>query len=132
MLCKGNHLLRNCLDIPKVFELWSIGSHQPFSLALGDDAGSYKPSTSKAHGKNGKVKFPLMDEGSKELENLTSSQPCLSVGYQKLSPNPSLVDQVVGQKPSLVNPTLYESESHEVVLDQPLVEKNGRLSSTFS
>lgn len=66
---------------------------------------------------------PLLDEASKELENLTTSQPCLSVGYQKISHDPPLVDLVIDQKPSLVNPALFESESRESILNQPLVEK---------
>jgi hypothetical protein len=87
----------NCPGIPKVLEVWSTGSHRPLSSASGDHAGD-KPSTSnsKVHGKKGKVKFPcklcegnhpihlcpLMDEASKELENLTASQPHLPTGYQ--------------------------------------------------
>ena len=56
------------------------------------------------------------------LENLTSSQPHLSAGYQKFSPNPPLVDEVIYQNPSLVNPTLSKRESHDSIPDQPLVE----------
>lgn len=67
--------------------------------------------------------FPLMDETSKELEKLTTSQPHLPARYWKLSPDPSLVDQVIDQKPSLVNPNLSENECHESLLDQPLVDK---------
>lgn len=90
MLCKGDHLLRHCPGIPKVLEVWSIGSHRPLSSASGDHAGD-KPlaGDSKVHGKKGKVKFPCklcegnhpihlcpyMDEASKVLENLTASQP---------------------------------------------------------
>ena len=66
---------------------------------------------------------PLMDESSKGLENLTLSQLRLLTGYRKLSPNPSLVDPIIDQKLSLVNPALPESESCGFVLDQPLVEK---------
>lgn len=108
----------------------SIGSHRPLSSASGDHAGD-KHSTSKAHGKKGKVKFPcklcegnhpihlcpLMDETSKELENLTASQPHLLASYQNFSPDPSLVDPMIDQKSCLVNPALSESESHESVLN---------------
>lgn len=92
-----------------------------FTSAFGDHVGD-KPSTSesKAHGKKGKVKFPcklcegnqpihlcpLMDEASKELENLTASQPSLPTGYRKCSPYPLLVDPVIDQNSYLVNPTL--------------------------
>lgn len=64
-----------------------------------------------------------MDEASKELENNTTSQPHLSVGYQKLSLNPSLVDQLTNRKPYLVNLALFEKESCEFVLNQTLAEK---------
>jgi len=66
---------------------------------------------------------PLMDEASKELEKCTASQPHLLVNYQKLSPHPFLVDQVIGQNHSLFNPVLSKSESRESFLDQILVEK---------
>jgi len=112
--------------------VWSIGSHRPLSSASGNHARG-KPSTSKAHGKKWKVKFPcnlcegnhpihlfpLMDEASKELENLAASQPHLPASYRKLSPDPLLIDQ----KSCLVNPTLSKSESREFILDQSLVEK---------
>jgi len=136
MLCKGDNLLQNFPSVPNVLEVWSIGSHQPLSSAYGNHA-SDKPSTSKVHGKKGKVNFPcklcegnhpihlcpLMDEASKELENLTDSQPRLPAGYLKLSPNPLLVDQGIDQNPYLINPTLSESESRESVLDQLLFKK---------
>ena len=64
-----------------------------------------------------------MDESSKELENLTTSQPHLLAGYWKLSPDPSLVDLVIDQNSPFLNPTLSENESCESVLNQPLVEK---------
>ena len=114
--------------------MWSACSHQPLSSASGNHAGD-KTSTSndKDYGKKGKVKFPyklcegnhpshifpLLDEASKELENLIASQPHLLIGYQKLSLDPSPVDQVIDQNPYLVNPALSESESCESVLVQP-------------
>ncbi len=132
MLCEGDHLLQNCRCIPKVLEVWSTSSHQPFSLASGDHVG-HKTSTSnnKVHGKKGKVKFPckfcngnhpihlcpILDEASKELENLTASQPCLLVGYQKFSVDPLLVNPVIDQNSSLVNPSL----SLKVSLVSPLL-----------
>lgn len=138
MLCKADHLLQNCPGIPKVLDVWSIGSHQPLSSTSRVHVGE-KPSTSnnKVHGKKGKVKFqcklcegdrpihlcPLLDETSKELENFTASEPHLLAGYQNISHDPSLVDLVIDQKSSLVNPTLSKSESREFVLDHPLVEK---------
>ena len=103
--------------------MWSTGSHQSSSSASGDHSGD-KPSTinNRVHGKKGKVKFPyklcegnhpihlcpLLDEASKELKNLTTSQPILPVGYQKISLDPLLVNQVIDEKPSFVNPDLFE------------------------
>ena len=91
----------------------------------------------KVHGKKGKVIFPCrlcegnhpihlcpyMDEASKVLVNLIVSQPRHPTGYQKLSLDPLLVDQLIDQSTSLVNPTLSESESHDFIPNQPLVEK---------
>lgn len=90
--------------------MWSIGSHRPLSSTSRDHAGD-KPSTSdsKVKGKKGNANFPCtlcegnhpihlcpyMDEALKVLENLTSSQPCLPDGYQKLYHNPPLVDEVI-------------------------------------
>ena len=56
MLGNGDHLLRGCLGITKVIEVWPISSHQPFSSDSQDHAGN-KPSTSdsKVHGKKGNV-----------------------------------------------------------------------------
>ena len=53
-LCKGDHLLRDCSIIPKVLEVWSIGSHQPLLSASGNQVGD-KTSTSdhKVQGKKG-------------------------------------------------------------------------------
>lgn len=96
MLCKGDHIIKDCHGIPKVLEVWSTGSHQPLSSAFGDHAGD-KPSTrdSKTHGKKGKVKLPCtlckgnnpihlflyMYEASEVLDNLDSSQPRLLTVY---------------------------------------------------
>lgn len=60
------------------------------------------------------------DEASKELENLIASPPRLPVGYRNFSPYPSLLDPLIDQKASLVNPTLSESEFCESILDQRL------------
>jgi len=64
-----------------------------------------------------------MDEASQELEKLIASQAFLLVSYQKISPDPLLVDPGIDQNSSLINPTLSQIESRESILDQPLVEK---------
>jgi len=58
-LCAGDHLLRNCLDIPQILEEWSSRSYHPMSSTSGDHVGDI-PSTSgsKVQGRKGKVKFP--------------------------------------------------------------------------
>ncbi len=85
MLCKCDHLLRDCHGIPKILEVWSTGSHQPLSSTSRDSAfDQLCTSDSKVHGKKGKVKFPCklregshpihlypyMDETSKVFETL--------------------------------------------------------------
>lgn len=113
--------------------MWSTLSHCSLSSSFGNHANE-KPSTSdsKVYGKKGKVKFPCRpcegnrlihhchyrDEDSKLLKSLTTSQPHLLVGYQKLSLNPPLLNEVI-DKICLqsINPTLLEHESHESVSD---------------
>jgi len=56
-----------------------------------------------------------MAEAAKELDKLTASQPRLLAGYQKLCPDISLFYPAIDQQSSLVNPTLYESESRESI-----------------
>lgn len=138
MLCKGDQLLGIFLGIPKVLEVWSTSSHHSLPSTSRDHAGD-KPSTSnsKGHGKKRIFKlpcklcegndpihlFPLLFDTSKELENLTSSYPHLPDGYQKISLDPLLVDQVIYRKSYLVKPTLSESESLESIIHQPSVER---------
>ena len=64
-----------------------------------------------------------MDEASKVLEKLTTSHPWLPAGYQKLSLNPPLVDEVIDQNLNPINIALSDHESHECIPNQPLVEK---------
>jgi len=85
--------------------------------------------TIKSMGKNGEVKFPCtlyegnhpihlfpyMDEASKLLDNLTTSQRHLLTSYQKLSPDPPLVHQVIDHNSYLAIPTHSECESHEPI-----------------
>jgi len=64
-----------------------------------------------------------MDETSKVLENLIAYQPQLPYGYQNISPNPPLVDELIDQNLNPINRTLFEYESHESGPEKPLVEK---------
>lgn len=120
--------------IPQVLEVWL--SHCPLSSAFRDLVGD-KPSTSDStiHGKKGKVKFPYilyegnypihlcpyLDEAPKVLENLRASQPWISFGCWKISPNPPLVDKVIDLNPSSFNLTLSKHESYEYVPNQSLL-----------
>jgi hypothetical protein len=108
-LCKGDHLLRDCLGLPKVLEMWS--SMSSASAGHGGDI----PSTSDLNvgKKKTTIKFPCMlcegdyyshlcphmDEASSLLEKIQ-----LPTGYHNISPNPSLVDGMVNPVPSLVIP----------------------------
>ena len=58
MLCKGIHLLRDCLGIPKVIDAWSDG-HLPLLLASGIHIGNtYSTSSGKTHKKQGTITNP--------------------------------------------------------------------------
>ena len=62
-----------------------------------------------------------MDEAKRVLDNPTIPVPCLPAGYQKLSLSPPLVDSMISQELSLVDPIPLEILIHESILDQPLV-----------
>jgi hypothetical protein len=131
-ICKGDHLLKDFPGLPKILEVWSMGSQQPVSPAASSHAGD-NPSTSdsKVGSKKGRVKFPCrlcegshqtylfprMDEASHLLEEIVVSQQQLPTGYHKISTNQPLVDKVVDLIPSSVDPTLpLESEVQVVDL----------------
>jgi hypothetical protein len=108
-LCKGDHFLRDFPGLIKVLEMWSSTSSAPAGYA-GD-----APSTSdvKVGKKKKTIKFPCMlckgdhyshlcpcmDQASSLLEKLQ-----LPKGYRKISPDPSLVDELVNPVPSSVSP----------------------------
>jgi hypothetical protein len=87
-ICKGDHLLKDFLGIPKILEVWSMGSQQPMSPLPASHVGD-NPSTSnsKVGSKKGRVKFPCrlcegshqtylfprMDEASCLLEDIVDS-----------------------------------------------------------
>jgi hypothetical protein len=125
-ICKGDHLLRDFPGLPKVLEVWSMGSQQPMSPASGHHVDD-NPSTSDhmVRGKKGKVNipcwlckemhhtylFPRMDEASKLLEDIVVSQQQPPTASHESPPDPPLVDEVVDLIPSSVDPTLpLESE----------------------
>ena len=57
MICKGDHILKDFLGIPKVIEVWSQVSSQSMSSTTAGHAGD-NPSTSNEVGsKKGKIKF---------------------------------------------------------------------------
>jgi hypothetical protein len=117
-ICKGDHLLKNCLGIPKVLEVWSTGSQQRVSPTVTSHVGDI-PSTSesKVGNKKGKVKFPYrlceishqtylfprVDEVSYLLENIAYVQQQLPTTYHKFSSNSPLIDELVNLVPSSVN-----------------------------
>jgi hypothetical protein len=132
-LCKGSHLLKDCLGLSKVIEAWSTHPCQPMSSSPEQHADDLLSTSKDTVGKKkSRVKFPCMlcggshqtllcpcmDEASKLLEYMTISPPQLPTSYHKLSLNPpffdgminpvtpstSLVDQVVNLVTSLVEP----------------------------
>jgi hypothetical protein len=131
-ICKGSHLLKECLGLSKVIEAWSTHPRQPMLLASKQHVDGL-PSTS--HDTVGKKKsrvkfpcmlckgihithlFPCMDEASKLLEDMTISEPQLPASYRKLSFNPPIVDGMI----TLVHPPV-NSVDHVVNLVTSLVE----------
>jgi hypothetical protein len=117
-LCKGSHLLKDCLGLSKVIEVWSTHPNQPMSSNSEQHVDDL-PSTS--HDTIGKKKsrvklpfmlctgnhlthlFPHMDEASKLLEDMIVSQPQLSTAYHKLTLDPPIVDGMITLVPSSVN-----------------------------
>jgi hypothetical protein len=118
-LCKGSHLLKDCLSLSKVVEAWSTHPRQPMSLASEQHADD-PPSTSHdmVEKKKSRVKypcllckgshlthlFPCMDKASKLLEDMTISQPQLPAAYRKLSLNPPVVDGMINLVPLSISP----------------------------
>ena len=51
---------------------------------------------------------PYMDEATRVLDNPTIFAPCILVGYENIFSSPPLVDSMVGQYSSLVDPVLLE------------------------
>jgi len=120
-LCKGDHFLLDCPGISKVLEVWSKSSDQSMSSTSGyhvDDKplnGDHRVEVEKR-----RVKFPCrlcegthrthvcphMDEASHLLEEITLIQKKPPTSYRRVSPDPSLVDEVVDPTPSLIDPTL--------------------------
>jgi hypothetical protein len=107
-LCKGDHFLRDFPGLIKVLEMWSSTS----SASAGHANDTPSTSDVKVSKKNTTVKFPCMlckgdhyshlcprmDEASSLLEKLQ-----LPKGYRKLSPNSSLVDELVNSVPSPIS-----------------------------
>jgi len=70
-----------------------------------------------------------MDKASKVLENLTTPQRQLPIGYQMISSNPLLIGKEINLDSSLSHPALLENDSLLSVPGQPLVKKSVDLAS---
>jgi hypothetical protein len=143
-LCKGSHLLKDCLGLSKVIEVWSTYPDQPISSASEQNADDLSSTSHDTIGKKkSRVKFlcmlckgshlthlfPCINKASKSLEDMTISQPQLLAAYHKFSLNPPVVDgmitldpslrshldKVVDPIPSLVDPTLPLESVNKVV-----------------
>jgi hypothetical protein len=158
MICKDDHLLRDFPGLTKILEVWSTGSQHPMSpTASSNDGDNPSNSNIKVGSKKSRVKYPCrlcegihqtylfhrMDEASHLLENIVDFQQQLPTTYHKFSPNlplvdelinivPSsvnLVDQVIDQIHSSVDPTLPSESEVQVVDLVPLLVVNPTLSS---
>jgi hypothetical protein len=118
-LCKGSHLLKECLGLSKVIEAWSTHPRQSMSSASEQHADDFLSTSHDIVGKKkSRAKFPCMlckgshlthlcphmEEASKFLEDMTVSQPQLPVAYRKLTLDPLIVDGIINPAPSLINP----------------------------
>jgi hypothetical protein len=118
-ICKGIHILKECLALYKVIEAWSTHPHQPMSLAYEQHVDNFLSTSHNIAGKKKRrAKFlcmlckgshlthilPHMEEASKFLEDMTVSKPQLLAYYRKLSLNPSVVDGMINISHSLINP----------------------------
>jgi hypothetical protein len=58
-ICKGDHLLRDFLGLPKVLEVWSTSCQKPMSLASGHHADdNHSTNERTVRGEKGKVNIP--------------------------------------------------------------------------
>ena len=94
-LCKEDHLLRDCLGIHRVLEVWSRDpahpsssseSHDDATLSIGDGKGKWKIRfpCRLCEGHHPLHLCPLMDKASSVFGSLTTPSPQLPVGYQRL------------------------------------------------
>ena len=143
-LCKEGHILRDCLGIPRVLDVWSRDPAHPSSSS--ESHGDATLSVGKGKGK-WKVRFPyrlcegshplhlcpLMDKASSVLESLSTPSPHIPIGYQRLSAaaDHPLTDKEIDSHSSLVRAPLPESGCTQPTPDQPLVGKSVDLSSPF-
>ena len=141
-LCKEDHLLRDCLGIPRILEVWSHDPARPSSSSEAHGDATLSVGNGK---KKGKIRIPcklceghhplhlcpLMDKASAVLESLTAPSPQLPDGDQHLSATAdrSPADKEIDQDSSLVQPSLPEPGFAKPVPDQPLVGKSVDSSS---
>ena len=139
-LCKGDHLLCDCLGILRILEVWSHDLAHPSSSSEAHGDATLSNGNSK---KKGKIRFPcrlcegnhplhlcpLMDKASAVLGSLTASSPQLPVGYQRLSSDPLSIEKEIDLDSSLVCPSPSELGYAKPVPDQPLVRESFNLGS---
>jgi len=136
-LCNGDHLLHDCLGIPRILEVWSCDLAHPSSSSKAHDDATLSTRNGK---EKGKIRIPcrlcegnhplhvcpLMDKASIVLESLTAPSPQLPVGYQHLSAvsDRPPVDKEIDSNPSHVQGPLPEPGCAKPVPDQPSVGKS--------
>ena len=109
VICKGTHFHRDCPCIPRILRDWSPRLHNPVASTSGSHV-DCSPSTSESEGRKGRPRSPCMlcegdhaihrcpflDEAKRVLEDRPVSPLRLPPGYQKLVPNPSIVENPAG------------------------------------
>jgi hypothetical protein len=117
-ICKGSHLLKDFSGLSKVIEVWPTRPCQPMSSISKQHSYDLLSTSQYIVGKKkSRVKllcmlcrgihqnhlFPHMDEASKLLEDIISSQPQLLFSYRKITLDQPIVNGMINMVPSTVS-----------------------------
>jgi hypothetical protein len=133
VICKGIHFHRDCPCIPRILRDWSPRLHNPVASTSGCHVDCI-PSTSESEGRrrgprspcllcegNHAIhKCPFLDEAKRVLEDRPVSPLRLPPGYQKLAPNPSIVENPVDPLKWSAEVSVIENEPTESRPDESL------------
>jgi hypothetical protein len=133
VICKGTHFHRDCPCIPRILRDWSPRLHNPVA-STSDSHVDCSPSTSESEGRRGRPRSPCMlcegdhaihrcpflDEAKRVLEDRPVSPLRLPPGYQKLAPNPSIVENPADPLKWSAEVSVIENEPTESRPDESL------------